>query len=427
MLASRRAPSQVIELRKEVLDVRFVGYGGEAGGADDATPPSALMTTTADGCLRLFAAGARRPAAMLRGPREGVAAVAAVGVEAFVAAAGGGGYVARYDLASGRELGALLAVPADDSGAEYSGLGYAAAGAKRLACVAAGGPGSGLVAAAGEGGDVHLWDSRVAPRGSRRGSTAAGPGSSTLVSAGVAPVMTLRVPGASSVSSVSLAADGVTLATTAANGARVFDLRAPASDRPARLASTEPGQRWASASHVGEEIFTISTAGDVFAWARKGEAGYAAPFRAARAHRDAARVVPRRNDDGSTDAAEPSNTSLSSFRKPAFACAPAPFRSEGAEGAQISRTVVLSASGDRGECVRAWDAATGDTVAEWGADGAELGGGAGGFGARGFGAGVAHAPVTALCWGSGGEGERFGKTSFAVGTAEGVVRVYGPA
>ena len=425
-LASRRAPSQVLELRKEVLDVRFVGHGGESGAADDTTPPSALMTTTADGCLRLFAAGARRPAAMLRGPREGVAAVAAVGVEAFVAAAGGGGYVARYDLASGRELGALLAVPADDSGAEYSGLGYAAAGAKRLACVAAGGPGSGLVAAAGEGGDVHLWDSRVAPRGSRRGSTAAGAGSAALVSAGVAPVMTLRVPGASSVSSVSLAADGVTLATTAANGARVFDLRAPASDRPARLASTEPGQRWASASHVGEEIFTISTAGDVFAWARKGEAGYAAPFRAARAHRDAARVVPRRNDDGSTDAAV-LDAAASSFRKPAFACAPAPFRSEGAEGEQISRTVVLSASGDRGECVRAWDAATGDTVAEWGADGAELGGAAGGFGARGFGAGVAHAPVTALCWGSGGEGERFGKTSFAVGTAEGVVRVYGPA
>ena len=40
---------------------------------------------------------------------------------------------------------------------------------------------------------------------------------------------------------------------------------------------------------------------------------------------------------------------------------------------------------------------------------------------------VSKRPVTALCWGSGGEGERFGKTSFAVGTAEGVVRVYGPA
>jgi hypothetical protein len=429
-LASRRAPSQVLELRKEVLDVRFVGYGGESGAADDATPPSALMTTTADGCLRLYAAGARRPAAMLRGPREGVAAVAAVGVEAFVAAAGAGGYVARYDLASGRELGALLAVPADDSGAEYSGLGYAAAGAKRLACVAAGGPGSGLVAAAGEGGDVHLWDSRVAPRGSRRASSAVGstaPGSTGALSSGVAPVMTLRVPGASSVSSVSLAADGVTLATTASNGARVFDLRAPASDRPARLASKEPGQRWASAFHVGEEIFTVSTAGDVFAWARKDEAmSYAAPFRTARAHRDAAYVAKREeclsgsirdSAFGDQGAASASASASASFRVPAFAC------SASALGVSNTR-VVLTASGDRGECVRAWDAESGDTLAEWGADGG-AGGGAAAYGARGF-AGVAHAPVTALCWGSGPEGERFGKTSFAVGTAEGIVRVYGP-
>ena len=109
------------------------------------------------------------------------------------------------------------------------------------------------------------------------------------------------------------------------------------------------------------------------------------------------------------------------FRAPAFACAPAPFPGAeiGGEGARI----VLSASGDRGERVRAWDAETGDTVGEWGADGTACFGAAAG----GFGAGVAHAPVTALCWGSGGEGERFGKTSFAVGTAEGVVRVYGPA
>ena len=422
-LASRRAPSQVLELRKEVLDVRFVGYGGESGAVDDAAPPSALMTTTADGCLRLFAAGARRPAAMLRGPREGIAAVAAVGVEAFVAAAGAGGYVARYDLASGRELGALLAVPADESGAEYSGLGVAMAGAKRLACVAAGGPGSGLVAAAGEGGDVHLWDSRVAPRGSRRGSTAAG---SAVPPGGVAPVMTLRVPGASSVSSVSLANDGVTLATTAANGARVFDLRAPASDRPARLASKEPGQRWASAFHVGEEIFTVSTKGDVFAWTRKDEAGYAAPFRAARAHRDAARVLPaigfREHTESGGGSHGLESAAAASFRAPAFACAPAPLPGAGARA-----RVVLSASGDCGECVRAWDAETGDTVGEWGADGANLcGAAAGGFGTRGFSAGVAHAPITALCWGSGAESERFGKTSFAVGTAEGVVRVYGP-
>ena len=165
------------------------------------------MTTTADGCLRLFAAGARRPAAQRRrGPRlSGVAAVAAVGVEAFVAAAGGGGYVARaYDLASGRELGALLAVPADDSGsAEYSrarvrGGGRQAPGVRRRRRAGLGAGGR-----RGRGGGVHLWDSRVAPRGGRRGSTAAGAGSAALVSAGVAPVMTLRVPGASSVSSVS--------------------------------------------------------------------------------------------------------------------------------------------------------------------------------------------------------------------------------
>jgi hypothetical protein len=61
-IARRRAPFQVLELRKEVLDVRFVGYGGDSAW-DDCTPPSALMTTTADGCLRLFGAGARRPVA----------------------------------------------------------------------------------------------------------------------------------------------------------------------------------------------------------------------------------------------------------------------------------------------------------------------------------------------------------------------------
>ena len=219
----------------------------------------------------------------------------------------------------------------------------------------------------------------------------------------------------------------MTLATTASNGARVFDLRAPASDRPARLASKEPGQRWASAFHVGEEIFTVSTAGDVFAWARKDEAmSYAAPFRTARAHRDAAYVGKKTEADGFASFASASirDSAFSgvdaSFRVPAFACSVAPL------GLYNTR-VVLTASGDRGERVRAWDAESGDTLAEWGADGAAADsfGAAGAFGARGF-AGVAHAPVTALCWGSGPEGERFGKTSFAVWTAEGIVRVYGP-
>jgi len=38
------------------------------------------MAATADGCVRLFAPGARRASAMIRGPRAGlVAAVAVVG------------------------------------------------------------------------------------------------------------------------------------------------------------------------------------------------------------------------------------------------------------------------------------------------------------------------------------------------------------
>ena len=409
-IASRRAPSQVLELRKEVVDVCFVGYGGETGG-DDVTPPSALLTATADGCLRLFGAGNRRPAAIIRGPKEGIAAVAAVGVEAFVAAAGSGGYVARYDLAAGRELGALLAVPADDaSGSEFSSVSTSNATPRQLACVAAGGPGSGLVAAAGEGGDVHLWDSRVAPRGSRRASSAVG----GTISAGVAPVMTLRVPGASSVNSVSLALDGVTLATTASNGARVFDLRAPASDRPARLAATEPGQRWSYASHVGCDIFTVSTSGDVFAWSRKDE-GYSAPWKPARAHRDAAYVAS--NDAAHVLDSVGHGAGRVATSAPTFAAAPHALGID-------SKRLVLSASGDKGECVRAWDSLSGDTIGEWGADGRSVVDA--GAAVRGYGMGVAHAPVTAACWGSGAEHEQFGKTSFAVGNAEGVVRVYGP-
>jgi WD40 repeat protein len=418
-IGSRLAPTQVLELRKEVLDLRFVGYGGDSGGADagdDQTPPSALMTATSDGCLRLFQAGARRPVAIIRGPKEGIAAVASVGVEAFVAAAGPGGYVARYDLAAGRELGALLAVPAED-GYEQT---VSTSAPRRLQCVAAGGPGSGLVAAAGEGGDVYLWDSRVAPRGSRRtgGNTPAGAGSGSFGSAGVAPVMTLRVPGASSITSVSLARDGVTLAAIASNGARVFDLRAPASDRPARLASLEPGQRWACATHVGDEIFTTSTTGDVFAWQRKDDTGYGAPWKSARAHREACGFP----GNGAADASTTSINTTDMSSRPAFAASAYAFGVD-------NKRVVLSASGSRGECVRAWDASSGDTIGEWGADGRSLDG-AGASAAhqfREYGMNTGgHASVTAACWGSGAEGARFGKTSFAVGNAEGVVRVYGP-
>jgi hypothetical protein len=237
--------------------------------------------------------------------------------------------------------------------------------------------------------------------------------------------MTLRAPGASSVTSVSLAADGSTLAATASNGARVFDLRAPASDRPARLASKEVGQRWCSAHHVGEDIFTVSTQGDVFAWSRSGEGlGRAVAFSVKRAHHgDAFASAASRPDVPEPRAATAHSRAREDargFRPPVFACAPASL------GAGRGR-LVLRGSGEWGERVRAWDAESGETVGEWGADGESIFGAAPAGGALGLGLrGVARAPVTAACWGSGDEGEPFGRTSFAVGTADGIVRVYGP-
>ena len=51
------------------------------------------MTATADGNVRLFAPGARRATAFIRGPRAGLAAAIGVGTEAFCAAVGSTGQV----------------------------------------------------------------------------------------------------------------------------------------------------------------------------------------------------------------------------------------------------------------------------------------------------------------------------------------------
>ena len=73
----------------------------------------------------------------------------------------------RYDLASGRELGTLLASAdaASDGSGGGGGEGF------ELTCMAAGG---GLVAAAGEGADVFLWDSRMGGGGRGGGSRGGG-------------------------------------------------------------------------------------------------------------------------------------------------------------------------------------------------------------------------------------------------------------
>ena len=175
-IATRRNALQILELRKEVVNLQFLG-GHESG-----TSAGMLMAATKDGAVRLFAPGSRRAAAMIRGPKQGLAAAVAVGTEAFIAAAGRDAHVARHDLATGRELGILL--PSIDDGVSPGGSG------PELTCIRGGGATGGpVVVAAGEGGDVYLWDARAAPRVASRRASGVG-GAAT-------PAMTMHVPGAS--------------------------------------------------------------------------------------------------------------------------------------------------------------------------------------------------------------------------------------
>ena len=90
----------------------------------------------------------------------------------------------------------------------------------------------------------------------------------------------------------------------------------------------------------------------------------------------------------------------------------------------------VTTAGERGDGFRVSDVSTGDVVAEWGGDGERADVGCGGGG--GLGAGWARrvdeevSAVTAAGWGVGCLGDAFGGASFAVGTSDGVVRVYGP-
>ena len=440
-IASYRRPSQTIELRKRVVAAKFLGgsTGGSPDGSESSSPAGMLLTATSDGCLRLFPPGARRAAALIRGPRDGVVAADAAGAEAFVVSGGGGGggpgAVFRYDLASGRELGALLASSAASAGdvGSFGQPGWDPA-PRRLACVAAPVGGSRLVVAAGEGGEVFAWDPRAAPRGSRRRDTTSDGG--VAATCGTAPSLVFRVPGAARIDALSLAGDGTSLAVVASNGARVFDLRfllgedsidgfsgkqqqQPGGGRPARLVDRDdPGTRWVACAHAGGggEILTLAASGDACAWALKpGVSGGAAAFggyEMTRAVRDAAGDVRSRGDVAFAANTRPSSSAAVL-----------------AAGSGTAGSLALVAAGDRGERVRCFDHRSGAVVAEWGAAG-ELEGGAGFGGAHRWGHGlggcVEYAPVTAACWGFGDAGGAFGEAAFAAATAEGVVRVYGP-
>ena len=377
-IATRKNASQIVELRKEVVNLQFLG------GADGGDGAGMLMTATIDGAVRLFAPGSRRAAAMIRGPKDGLTSAVAIGTEAFIASAGRDPHVARHDLATGRELGVLLTT--------VDGV------SPELTCIKGGGAHGGpVVVAAGEGGDVFLWDVRLAPRGGHRSSLGGG---------AAVPAMTLHVAGAARIHSMSLSnatgggAHGTapaSLALVASNGGRVFDLRAPG--RPARLAALETGQRWVTCAHAGasDDVLTLSAQGDLQAWRSNGGFNYSA-------HRGVLREVGSTFGGGNNRGA----------------CVLSASRGE-------TDVMCVTTAGERGDGFRVSDVSTGDVVAEWGGDGerADVGGG-------GLGAGWARrvdeevSSVTAAGWGVGCLGDAFGGASFAVGTSDGVVRVYGP-
>jgi hypothetical protein len=380
-IATRKNASQIVELRKEVVNLQFLG------GADGGDGAGMLMTATSDGAVRLFAPGSRRAAAMIRGPKDGLTSAVAIGTEAFIASAGRDPHVARHDLATGRELGVLLTT--------VDGV------SPELTCIKGGGAHGGpVVVAAGEGGDVFLWDVRLAPRGGHRSSLGGG---------AAVPAMTLHVAGAARIHAMSLSnatgggAHGTapaSLALVASNGGRVFDLRAPG--RPARLAALETGQRWVTCAHAGasDDVLTLSAQGDLQAWRSNGGFNYSA-------HRGVLREV------GSTFGGANNRG----------ACVLSASRGE-------TDVMCVTTAGERGDGFRVSDVSTGDVVAEWGGDGERADVGCGGGG--GLGAGWARrvdeevSAVTAAGWGVGCLGDAFGGASFAVGTSDGVVRVYGP-
>jgi hypothetical protein len=399
-IATRRNALQIVELRKEVVNLQFLG--GHEGG----TSAGMLMAATKDGAVRLFAPGSRRAAAMIRGPKQGLAAAVAVGTEAFIAAAGRDAHVARHDLATGRELGVLL--PTIDDGVSGGG--------PELTCIRGGGATGGpVVVAAGEGGDVFLWDVRAAPRVSSRRAS--------LVGGAATPAMTMHVPGASRTLSLSLSdalgggAHGTapaSLALVASNGGRVFDLRAPG--RPARLAPAEGGQRWVACAHAGrrDDVLTLSAQGDLATWRPMGSGGSGGS--AGSSYRIAGPVL---REVASASGAPGAARAVLSTSGPMG-------------GRDVDGVVALTTTGETGDGFRVFDASTGDVVAEWGGDGERTDVGVGATATAGVGGwrrserDEPRPSITAAGWGCGALDGAFGGSSFAVGTSDGVVRVYGP-
>ena len=108
-------------------------------------------------------------------------------------------------------------------------------------------------------------------------------------------------------------------------------------------------------------------------------------------------------------------------------------------GRDVDGVMALTTTGETGDGFRVFDASTGDVVAEWGGDGerTDVGVGAMTSGSTMMTAGVGgwrrsgrddetRPSITAAGWGCGATDGSFGGSSFAGGTSDGGVRVYGP-
>lgn len=221
-------PFQKLDVRKALISVDFIdGPGGLS-----------LFTASADDCLRLWAPDSRKPAALIRAPR-GMSATTVVS-ERVVCVGTRMGQIFQIDLATGLQIGTLMH---GEHAAPWSVKTLARFGRESEA----------LVAAAGTGGDIKIWDARVARSGG-------------------AP-MVMYSHGASEIRSMAFSPDGYSLIAAASNDLRAFDLRM--SGRSMRMSTADSSQpSWNCVLHDAStnEIITTSSVGDVHAWSA------AAPF-----------------------------------------------------------------------------------------------------------------------------------------------------
>ena len=201
------------------------------------------------------------------------------------------------------------------------------------------------------------------------------------------------------------------LALVASNGGRVFDLRAPG--RPAG-SRRRGGQRWVACAHAGrrDDVLTLSAQGDLATWRPMGGGGSAGS--AGSSYRIAGPVL---REVASASGAPGAARAVLSTSGPMG-------------GRDVDGVVALTTTGETGDGFRVFDASTGDVVAEWGGDGERTDVGVGATaGVGGWRRSERDEPrpsITAAGWGCGALDGAFGGSSFAVGTSDGVVRVYGP-